>query len=138
MMLLSSLLGPVKPPVASDEEVASAGGLYRLVRRQDSLVAEDQAGNERITVNENDRCLICLSDYEVEAEVRLLERCRHMYHRECIDEVSLRLHPGLLSFTDLFPQWLTTGRNSCPLCRGEGVSTSTNHGTAPGPEINAI
>jgi hypothetical protein len=20
-----------------------------------------------------------------------------------------------------FPQWLTTGRNSCPLCRGQGV-----------------
>lgn len=86
-MLLSSLLGPVKPPVASDEEVASAGGLYRLVRHDDLLVAEHHEMEERIPVSDNDRCLICLGDYEVEAEVRLLEKCKHMYHRECIDEV---------------------------------------------------
>ncbi|WEW59327.1 hypothetical protein PRK78_004797 [Emydomyces testavorans] len=119
MMLLSSLLGPVKPPVASEEEVASAGGLYRLVRYPESLVAESPEEEERVPISENDSCLICLCNYEADEEVRLLAKCRHIYHRECIDE------------------WLTTGRNSCPLCRGEGVSNSSSNGNAIGPEINA-
>ncbi|KAA8904247.1 hypothetical protein TRICI_005557 [Trichomonascus ciferrii] len=50
-----------------------------------------------------DRCLICLSSYETGEECRQLKTCGHMFHKECID------------------QWLITGRNSCPLCRGEGV-----------------
>ncbi|EAS29958.2 RING finger protein [Coccidioides immitis RS] len=119
MMLLSSLLGPVKPPVASEEDVALAGGLYRLVQYPESLVAENAEDGERIQISENDRCLICLSDYAAEEEVRLLAKCGHIYHRECIDE------------------WLTTGRNSCPLCRGEGVSNSDNHGNTAEPESNS-
>ncbi|EEP77837.1 predicted protein [Uncinocarpus reesii 1704] len=118
MMLLSSLLGPVKPPVASEEDVASAGGLYRLIQYPGSLIAENMEDGTSIRVNENERCLICLCDYEAEEEVRLLAKCRHIYHRECIDE------------------WLTTGRNSCPLCRGEGVSNANNSENSAGPEVD--
>ena len=89
MILLSSLLGPAKPPVASQEDVASAGGLYRLVEYNGSLVAEALGDAESISIAETDRCLICLCDYEAAEEVRQLNKCRHMYHRECIDEVSL-------------------------------------------------
>ncbi|DAA77797.1 TPA_exp: Uncharacterized protein A8136_5500 [Trichophyton benhamiae CBS 112371] len=110
MILLSSLLGPAKPPVATQDEIASAGGLYRLVEYSGALVAEiiGEETRENIPIAENDRCLICLCDYEAAEEVRILNKCKHVYHRECIDE------------------WLTTGRNSCPLCRGEGVSNSSN------------
>ncbi|RMZ80140.1 hypothetical protein DV737_g3049, partial [Chaetothyriales sp. CBS 132003] len=69
MQMLSTLLGPVKPPVAAGE-----------------------------------RCLICLCDYAAAEEVRQLGKCHHVFHRECIDE------------------WLTTGRNSCPMCRAQGVA----------------
>ncbi|KAL1960953.1 hypothetical protein VTO42DRAFT_4841 [Malbranchea cinnamomea] len=115
MVLLSSLLGPAKPPVASQEDVASAGGLYRLVEYHGSLVAEpikEEEGEdtENIPIPEQERCLICLSDYEAGEELRKLVKCKHLYHRECIDE------------------WLLTGRNSCPLCRGEGVSESNRGG----------
>ncbi|KAK2740756.1 hypothetical protein FQN57_005988 [Myotisia sp. PD_48] len=108
MMLLSSLLGPVKPPIATQDEVSAAGGLYRLVEYSGALIAENPETNANIPIAETDRCLICLSDYEAGEEIRLLNQCKHLYHRDCIDE------------------WLTTGRNSCPLCRGEGVSLPTN------------
>ncbi|ODH41437.1 hypothetical protein ACO22_01398 [Paracoccidioides brasiliensis] len=115
MVLLSSLLGPAKPPVASHEDIASAGGIFRLVEYGGALIAESADASENtqnIPITENERCLICLCDYEAAEEVRQLTKCRHIYHRECIDE------------------WLTTGRNSCPLCRGQGVSNSETNNNA--------
>jgi hypothetical protein len=89
MILLSSLLGPAKPPVATQDDITSAGGLYRTVEYGGSLIAESLDSSEPIAIVENDRCLICLSDYEAAEEVRQLTKCHHMYHRECIDEVRL-------------------------------------------------
>ncbi|KIW19888.1 hypothetical protein PV08_00463 [Exophiala spinifera] len=105
MQMLSTLLGPVKPPVATQEDVSSAGGLFRLLEHECGLRGEalSEAHGVSVMVNHGERCLICLSDYEALDEVRQLNKCQHLYHRECIDE------------------WLTTGRNSCPLCRGQGV-----------------
>ncbi|KAJ5938527.1 hypothetical protein N7466_001661 [Penicillium verhagenii] len=128
MILLSSLLGPAKPPVATQADINSAGGLFRLVEYEGSLVAESVNGASAIHIQDGERCLICLSDYEVAEEVRELVKCKHVFHRDCID------------------QWLTTGRNSCPLCRGEGVDeTPSNDDAAPpdaipasAPEVTAI
>ncbi|CAN9216564.1 unnamed protein product [Alternaria alternata] len=103
MMLLSSILGPAKPPVASEEDVASAPGLFRIRGDSGALVAEAVEGQETINLVAGARCLVCLCDFEVDEEARKLVKCEHMFHKICID------------------QWLTTGRNSCPLCRGEGV-----------------
>ncbi|SLM40827.1 Zinc finger, RING/FYVE/PHD-type [Lasallia pustulata] len=103
MLLLSSLLGPAKPPVASREDVALAPGLYRIVGNPELLLAQALNGPEIVQIAPGERCLVCLCDYELGEEVRQLTKCSHLFHRECIDE------------------WLTTGRNSCPLCRGQGV-----------------
>jgi len=106
MQLLSTLLGPVKPPVATQEDLTSAGGVYRVVARDGTLIAEpvgESSGLSNLAFGSEDRCLICLCDYEASEEIRQLGKCQHIYHRECIDE------------------WLTTGRNSCPMCRGQGV-----------------
>ena len=89
MLLISSLLGPAKPPVASEEQVTSAGGLYQITESGGSLIAQSLGDAEPITITADDRCLICLSDYAPDEELRLLNKCRHMYHRECVDEVSL-------------------------------------------------
>ncbi|KAE8144079.1 hypothetical protein BDV38DRAFT_232787 [Aspergillus pseudotamarii] len=113
MILLSSLLGPVKPPVATQEDLTSAGGVYRLVEYSGSLVAEALDGAGAIQIPNGDRCLICLSDYEAAEELRQLTKCAHIFHRDCID------------------QWLTTGRNSCPLCRGQGVAETSNADRTP-------
>ncbi|THC90480.1 hypothetical protein EYZ11_010059 [Aspergillus tanneri] len=50
MILLSSLLGPVKPPVATQEDLSSAGGLFRLVEYGGTLIAESVDGAGTIQV----------------------------------------------------------------------------------------
>ncbi|KAJ4371029.1 hypothetical protein N0V86_008724 [Didymella sp. IMI 355093] len=103
MMLLSSILGPAKAPVASEGDVAAAPGLFKIVRNVSGLVAQEVDGGETMELAADARCLVCLCDFEAEEEARKLVKCEHMFHKICID------------------QWLTTGRNSCPLCRGQGV-----------------
>lgn len=87
MILLSSLLGPVKPPVATQDDVNLAGGLFRLVEHSGSLIAESVDGACAIQIRDGERCLICLSDYEVAEEVRELAKCKHVFHKDCIDQV---------------------------------------------------
>lgn len=87
MILLSSLLGPVKPPVATQDDLTSAGGMFRLVEYGGTLIAEALEGTGNIHLPEGERCLICLSDYEVADELRQLNKCKHLFHRDCIDQV---------------------------------------------------
>lgn len=74
MLLLASILGEVKPPVASKEDIDAAGGISKV-------------GEEMTKVEEGDRCLVCLSEYEQGEECRTLSGCGHLFHRECIDQV---------------------------------------------------
>ncbi|KAI5304956.1 hypothetical protein KEM56_005620 [Ascosphaera pollenicola] len=135
MIMLSTLMGQAKPPVASESDVAGAGGLYIVMDMDGELIAEllhaeDQdelrqsieglsAGDpcalpKRIAVH-GEQCLVCLSEYEPGEEIRRLPKCKHMFHQPCID------------------QWLTTGRNTCPMCREQGVSETTT--TDPASEF---
>lgn len=101
MILLSSLLGPAKPPVASQADVSSSGGLFRLVEYAGSLVAEAYEGGQSIDIGETERCLICLSDYEAAEDIRQLTKCKHLYHKDCIDQVRLS-RANIYAFTDVF------------------------------------
>lgn len=89
MQMLSTLLGPVKPPVATQEDVSSAGGLFRLTAQAAGFLGEALSDGDHspILVTSGERCLICLSDYAEAEEVRRLNTCHHLYHRDCIDEV---------------------------------------------------
>ncbi|KAH6611970.1 hypothetical protein C7974DRAFT_324083 [Boeremia exigua] len=113
MMLLSSILGPAKAPVASEGDVAAAPGLFRIVRDDSGLMAVEVDGADTIQLAHDARCLVCLCDFEADEEARKLVKCEHMFHKICID------------------QWLTTGRNSCPLCRGQGVDETPTPDTPP-------
>ena len=93
MLLLSSLLGPAKPPVASREDVASAPGVYVIQKLAGSLIARAPNGGECLQISSGERCLVCLCDYEPEEEVRQLSRCSHFFHRQCIDEVRQSISP---------------------------------------------
>ncbi|OAY47392.1 E3 ubiquitin-protein ligase ATL41 [Manihot esculenta] len=44
-------------------------------------------------------CAVCLSKIEEGEEIRESRRCKHMFHRVCLD------------------RWVSYGRMSCPLCR---------------------
>ena len=87
MLLLSSLLGPAKPLVASREDVASASGTFCIKQSADVLVAEAIRGMSQIQIGPNERCLVCLEEYRAEEEVRQLKKCSHLFHRDCIDVV---------------------------------------------------
>lgn len=87
MLLLSSLLGPARPPVASREDVASAPGVYQIRKTVGMVVATAIRGIEQISIASGERCLVCLCDYELNEEVRRLNKCKHVFHRECIDQV---------------------------------------------------
>jgi hypothetical protein len=102
MLLIASLLGPAKPPVAASTDVDAAPGLFRIevdavVDGKDKLVAVSRETDERIPlppvmedgVERPERCLICLSDFEAEEEARKLVKCGHLFHKDCIGHVSL-------------------------------------------------
>jgi hypothetical protein len=88
MLLLSTLLGPAKPPVASDDDVASAPGLLIIRLVSGGLVAEAVEGGEQFNLAVGARCLVCLCDFEEAEEARKLVNCGHLFHRVCIDQVS--------------------------------------------------
>lgn len=89
MLLLSSLLGPAKPPVASREDVASALGVHLVQRSANGLFAVAHDGVTPISMTPGERCLVCLCEYEPDEQIRQLAKCTHFFHRECIDEVRL-------------------------------------------------
>lgn len=110
MMLLSTLLGPAKAPVATDDDVKSAGGVYELVvatpteeistdtsatpDRLMAVVTAETKGDsdpDSVYLEVGHRCLVCLCDFEVKETARRLAKCGHLFHKECIDHVSVRL-----------------------------------------------
>jgi RING-like zinc finger len=110
MLHLASVLGPAKPPVATEEEVSRANGLFRIESFRDEngkvrLRAVELDGSGVVNIGEEDRCLVCLCDFEPAETARRLAKCRHFFHKECIDQVSspiphpistLRVHLGVL------------------------------------------
>ncbi|QDS69745.1 hypothetical protein FKW77_010099 [Venturia effusa] len=129
MLYIASLLGPGKPPVASESDVAAAPGLFVIEIDSDGkLFAVSTETEERIALppvvedgcERPERCLVCLSDFEDKEEARKLVRCGHLFHKECID------------------QWLTEGRNSCPLCRGDGVEEKSSPSSSTAQPVSPI
>ncbi len=96
MLLLSSLLGPAKPPVASREDVASASGIYCIKRSADKLIAEATQEMSQIRIGPSERCLVCLEEYQADEELRQLKKCSHLFHRDCIDVVCRCASPRTL------------------------------------------
>lgn len=102
MMLLSALLGPAKAPVATEEDVESAGGLYTIepigsgpasdAAKTAMLVAAATGAEERIPLEAGQRCLVCLCDFEINEAARKLVKCNHLFHKECIDQVGSNLN----------------------------------------------
>ncbi|MBA0653432.1 hypothetical protein Goklo_020608 [Gossypium klotzschianum] len=54
------------------------------------------------TISELETCAICLEEYVHGERVRVLPRCKHMFHKDCIEE------------------WLEVPSLHCPICRDKG------------------
>lgn len=110
---LAELLGQVKPPTVSKEDIDKSG---LEVIKANSL--EEYANEGRVATNCVDRCLICLDDYVPDDDLRILS-CKHAFHQGCVDK------------------WLQTGRNNCPACRSKGVD-ETSPSTEPSASSSTI
>ncbi|CAL1713443.1 unnamed protein product [Somion occarium] len=104
---LAELLGQVKPPVATKEDIEKSG--LQIIK---ASAMKRYEGEGKISSNCMDRCLVCLDDFDDEDDVRVMT-CKHAFHRECVD------------------RWLQVGRNNCPACRTKGVSTPTDSTPTP-------
>ena len=123
--MLSSLLGPAKLSVANANDVASSGGIFQVDHCAQALSAKSADCAAEFPIGPGERCLVCLEQYQAGDQLRQLSKCVHAFHMDCIDEVRTRpMDVCLLGFktNSIALQWLTTGRNSCPLCRRQGVS----------------
>ncbi|KAI9704757.1 MAG: hypothetical protein M1836_006537 [Candelina mexicana] len=87
MLMLSSIIGTAKAPVASSQEIASALGLFRIRAADTALMADGVNESTQFAIAPDERCSVCLVEYAAGEDIRRLKRCQHMYHRECIDEV---------------------------------------------------
>ncbi|GBB83860.1 hypothetical protein RclHR1_10510001 [Rhizophagus clarus] len=103
MMLLSSLIGPARPPTTTQSEIDAN---LPIALYNESIIT-DLLGNA-------EKCQVCLCDYIADEEIRVLN-CRHGFHKECIDK------------------WLTEGSNKCPICRGVGVPPRESETNSSGP-----
>ncbi|CDK26923.1 unnamed protein product [Kuraishia capsulata CBS 1993] len=89
------------------EELDKASdSVFKVRFAKDDTVAEFSPDDETMKVkvyDEDERCPICLTDYVENDLGRALPKCKHEFHKACIDE------------------WLLQGDNSCPICRGKGI-----------------
>jgi len=106
LLELADLLGQVKPPTVSKEEIDKSG--LEIIKAAQLSQHENDG---KVSSNCLDRCLICLDDYQPEEDIRVMS-CRHAFHQTCVDE------------------WLQTGRNNCPACRTTGVTTGIGNFTS--------
>ncbi|KAJ3766890.1 hypothetical protein FB446DRAFT_756703 [Lentinula raphanica] len=101
LILLNELLNrlPFETSVTVSKEQLDKSGLEVIKGRQ----VQEWVNTGKVRSNCLDQCLICLEEYQEDESVRVLE-CQHAFHMDCVD------------------RWLLEGRNSCPACRGKGVS----------------
>ncbi|TFK22919.1 hypothetical protein FA15DRAFT_705926 [Coprinopsis marcescibilis] len=100
LLELAEMLGQGKTPTVTKEDIDKSG--LEIIKSTQLMQYEEEG---RIAYSCVERCLICLDDYEVEDDVRVMT-CRHAFHKDCVDK------------------WLQTGRNNCPACRSTGVSST--------------
>lgn len=99
LLTLQDLIGQVKPQVTTQEELDKH--MDQLYEVSDGMASTDYKQIHPCLLEE--RCQVCLTDYQEGEIVRKLASCGHLYHQDCIDT------------------WLLKGKNNCPLCRSKGV-----------------
>jgi hypothetical protein len=103
LLNLQELIGQVKPQVVSTDELHKHDDqLFELKLIDEGFTPTSKHEIWRIP-SVQERCQICLTDYENNEIIRKLSSCNHFYHKDCVDT------------------WLLKGMNNCPLCRSKGI-----------------
>ncbi|KAH3680757.1 hypothetical protein WICMUC_000108 [Wickerhamomyces mucosus] len=114
LLNLQELIGQAKTQVVSKQELsAHTEELFEIEIIESTTPFEKKTCHKRVSISEQERCHICLSEYYQNDVVRKLQNCDHFYHQDCID------------------QWLLNGKNNCPLCRSKGISLNAENETVP-------
>ncbi|KAJ3180824.1 hypothetical protein HDU85_003906 [Gaertneriomyces sp. JEL0708] len=111
---LAEILGPARPRNAQREDVERELPVirYTTLPHKGKEVEEETEkmevdgkvawGLADLLAATREKCMVCLMNYEEGDELRIM-RCRHGFHKNCLDE------------------WLVKYHNSCPLCRDKAV-----------------
>ncbi|KAH7836673.1 hypothetical protein Vadar_004197 [Vaccinium darrowii] len=92
----SSPVPVVSQPLGLDPAAISSLPIF-LHRSQPQAIPDNENGSCGSVFRESE-CSICLGLFEDEEIIKVLPKCQHAYHSECVDK------------------WLSA-RSSCPLCR---------------------
>ncbi|KAI8988934.1 hypothetical protein BDB01DRAFT_575783 [Pilobolus umbonatus] len=71
LLLLSQMLGPVRPPTTTQAAV------------DEGIPVTDWSDDTKNSLKD-DQCLVCLDEFVTKQPVRIL-KCQHVFHRECVD-----------------------------------------------------
>ncbi|XP_027173314.1 RING-H2 finger protein ATL51-like [Coffea eugenioides] len=82
------------------EQATSSSGSFSNVLPVIITSNYNDSTSKEYSKEDDDICAVCLSEFNVGDEVRVLPECTHTFHGSCIDK------------------WLHSHRN-CPLCRAE-------------------
>ncbi|KAI3913403.1 hypothetical protein MKW98_003882 [Papaver atlanticum] len=85
----------------SYHDLYTADAVAELLRRVTTVSSfEDLIDNPCTTYHEEDSsCVVCLCQFQGKDEIRQLNTCRHIFHRQCLD------------------RWIHYDQVLCPLCR---------------------
>ncbi|XP_008788739.1 RING-H2 finger protein ATL64-like [Phoenix dactylifera] len=75
----------------------------RVFGSESSPSSDNSGGGGGGGSEEKESCSVCLAEYVEGEETRVLPRCKHMFHKACID------------------QWLLTRSHLCPICRARVI-----------------
>ncbi len=64
------------------------------------LTKAEKIKNNDSVLNDGVQCFICMDEYKINQYKRVLPKCKHFYHKKCIDK------------------WLKK-KSSCPICRDD-------------------
>lgn len=119
----------LRPAIRNSEEIenltALQGQLQQLFNLHDSGVDQSfidalPVFNYKAIVGVKDPfdCAVCLSEFEVEDKLRLLPKCSHAFHMDCIDT------------------WLLS-HSTCPICRASLVQ-DFHHNSSLSPVVRVL
>eukprot|EP01084_Bolivina_argentea_P043634 80369_1 len=111
----------VKKEEEHSKHDVDAGSLSTNLKSMSRFLLDQFRGKKMYSRPHNDSCAICLDDFSLNEELRLLP-CNHGFHRQCVDP------------------WLTKSSELCPMCK-QSIFVNEEDGRVSGgclPSISKV